>query len=219
MLARGVSLARLSCLSLDTGSFSDACSNFRMLLDREMTIRHLEAHNQYEDFAKAFYAEIYHRAGEGLNDTQLRKGYTSSDLEESKQIMELIRTKYFESKAPKKPGYYWKRPPTQQLADKCSKGIASGSDDATLKQTMRVYDLGNGSVHPRLRDMIQPEDSGISAEDLKSLILVTLGGLATFGLSLFEESAPLVGKIEQVILQPPSGTSLLDILRDTPTPC
>ena len=218
MLARGVSLARLSCLSLDTGSFSDACSNFRMLLDREMTIKYLEAHNQYEDFAKAFYAEIYHRAGEGLNDTQLRKGYTPSDFEESKQIMELIRTKYFDSKAPKKPGYYWKRPPTQQLADTFSKGIASRSDDATLKQTMRVYDLGNGSVHPRLRDMIQPEESGISAEDLKGLILVTLGSLATFGLSLFEESAPLVGKIEQVILHPPSGTSLLDILRDTPTP-
>ena len=126
--------------------------------------------------------------------------------------MELIRIKYFDSKAPKKPGHYWKRPPTQQLADEFSRGIASRSDDATLKQTMRVYDLGNGTVHPRLRDMIQPEDSDISAEDLRNLILVTLGGLARFGLSLFERSAPLVGEIEQVILRPPSGTSLLDIL-------
>ena len=212
MLARGVSLARLSCLSLDTGSFSDACSNFRMLLDREMTLKHLEAHNQYEDFAKAFYAEGYHRAGEGLNDPQLRKGYTPSDLEDSKQLMELIRMKYFDGKAPKKPGHYWKRPPTEQLADEFSRGIASRSDDATLKQTMRAYDLGNGTVHPRLRDMIQPEDSDISAEDLRNLILVTLGGLARFGLALFERSTPLVGEIEQVILQPPSGTSLLDTL-------
>ena len=218
MLARGVTLARLSCLSLDTGSFSDACSNLRMLLDREMTIRYLEAHNQYDGFAKAFYAEIYHRAGEGLNDEQLRKGFTSSDLEESKQIMDLIRRDHFDNKAPKKPGYYWKRPTTQQLADEFAKGNASGSDEATHKQIMRVYDLGNGSVHPRLRDMIQPEESGISTEDLRCLILVTLGGLTIFGLSLFEESASLVGEIEHVILHPPSVTSLLDMVLDTPTP-
>ena len=73
MLARGVSLARLSCLSLDLGSFSDACSNLRMLLERDLTIRYVEAHNQYEDFAKAFYAEIYHGANKRLNDQQLRE--------------------------------------------------------------------------------------------------------------------------------------------------
>ena len=218
MLARGVTLARLSCLSLDTGSFSDACSNLRMLLDREMTIRYLEAHNQYEDFAKASYAETYHRAGEGINDKQLRKKFTPSDLEESKQMMELIRKEYFDNKPPKKPGTYWKRPTTQQLADQFAKEIASGPDEATHKHIMRVYDLGNGSVHPKLLDIIQPEESDISAEDLRSLILVTLGSLAMFGLSLFEESFPLVGKIEQVILQPPSVTSLLDMVRGTPTP-
>ena len=211
MLARGVSLARLSCLSLDMGSFSDACSNYRMLLDRDMTIRYLEAHNQYEDFAKAFYAGIYHRAGEGLNDKQLRKGLTPSNSKDSKQSMELIRRKYFDNKAPKKPGHYWKPPHTQHLADEIAKGVASGSDDAMQKQTMRAYDLGNGSVHPQLRDMIQPEESDISAEDLRNLILVTLGRLAMFGLSLFEVSYPLVSKIEQVILQTPSDTSLLDM--------
>ena len=47
---------------------------------------------------------------------------------------------------------------------------------------------------------------------------VALGGLTIFGLSLFEESAPFVGAIEQVILQPPSVASLLDMVRDTPTP-
>ena len=218
MLARGVSLARLSCLALDMGSFSDAFSNYRMLLDREMTIRYLEARNQYEDFAKALYAGIYHRAGEGLNDKRLRKGLTPSALKDSKQTMALIRTEYFDNKAPKKPGHYWKPPHTQQLADEIAKGIASGSDDATQKQTMRVYDLGNGSVHPQLRDMIQPEESDISAEDLRSLILVTMGGIAMFGLSLFEDSYPLVGEIEHVMLRPPSGTSLLEMARDTPTP-
>ena len=217
MMARGVSLARLSCLSLDMGSLSDACSNYRMLLDRDMTIRYLEVHNQYEDFAKAFYAGIYHRASSGLNDNQLREGYTPSDLKDSKQTMELIRRKYFDNKAPKKPGYYWKPPHTQQLADEFAKGVASGSNDATHKQTMRAYDLGNGSVHPQLRDLIQPEESDISAEDLRGLILVTLGDIAMFSLSLFEESCPLVGEIEQVFLQPPSGASLLDMARATPT--
>lgn len=218
MLARGVSLARLSCLSLDMGSFSDACSNLRMLLDREMTIRYIEAHDEYDDFAKAFYAETYHRVNDGLNDEQLRRGYSSSGLDEAKQIMEFIRSQHFDNKAPKKPGSYWKRPQTQQLTDEFTKRISWGSDEATRKSTMGVYDLGNGSVHPRLMDVIQPEESDIAPEDLRSLILITLGGLAMFGLALFEESSSLVGRIEQVILQPPSVTSLLDMVRHFPTP-
>ena len=212
MLARGVSLARLSCLSLDLGSFSDACSNLRMLLERDLTIRYVEAHNQYEDFAKAFYAEIYHGANERLNDEQLRESYAFGDWEECKRMMELIRTKYFDNRAPKKPGSYWKRPRTDQLADEFFEGTAWGSDDATRKKTLLVYDLGNRSVHPSLMDMIQPEESDLAPETLRGLILVTLGSLAMFGLSLFDELGPLVGQIEQVILHPPSTASLLDLV-------
>ena len=202
MLARGVSLARLSCLSLDVGSFSDALSNYRMLLEREMTLKYLEANNQYESFAQAFYAEVYHRASEGINDYDLRKSCSHEDLEKSKDLMKLIRSKYFDNKSPKLPGSYWKRPMFETL-----------TDETVRKEALRVYDLGSGSVHPRLRDMIQPEESDISAEDLRSLILVTLGGIAIFGLSLFEESSPLAGEIDEIILQPPSGTSLLDMVR------
>lgn len=212
MLARGVSLARLSCLSLDMGSFSDACSNLRMLIERDMTIRYLETHKQYDDFAKAFYAEIYHRAGESLNDEQLRGSYKFGHLEASRQMMEIIRKQYFDNKAPRKPGHYWKRPRTEQLADEFAKSTDWGADDATRKNTMRVYDLGNKSVHPSLRDMIQPEESDLAPETLRGLILVTLGSLTMFGLSLFDESVPIVGRIEQVILHPPSATSLLDLL-------
>ncbi len=212
MLARGITLARLSCLSLDLGSFSDACSNLRMLLERDMTIRYLEAYQQYEDFAKAFYAEMYHRAGESLNDKRLREDYTPRAQKENKQTMALIRRKYFDNKAPRKPGHYWKRPNTQLLADEFTKSKGWGPDDGTRNNTMRVYDLGNGSVHPRLRDMIQPEESDLAPETVRGLILVTLASLTMFGLSLFDESASLVGQIEQVILHPPSATSLLDLL-------
>ena len=215
MLARGVSLARLSCLSLDMGSFSDAYSNFRMLFEREMTIRYLEAKNQYEGFAKAFYAEIFILAGESLNDQQLRQGSSSipSDLEQYKQIREFIRREHFDNKRPKEPKVYWSRPTSKQLADEYAKGMAWKPEEAMYKKTMRVYNLGNQSVHPRLRDLIQPEESDISAEDLRSLILLTLGGLAMFGLSLFEESSPLVSKIEEIIAHPPSGISIFEMLQ------
>ena len=118
MLARGISLARLSCISMACGSFSDAFSNYRMLLEREMTLKHIEAKNHFEAFAQAFYAEIYHRAGQGLNDGDLRKGYSQAELENSKAMMETIRKTYFDSKPPKTPGAYWRRPKFEDLIDK-----------------------------------------------------------------------------------------------------
>ena len=202
MMARGVSLARLSCLSLALGSFSDGFSNYRMLLEREMTLKYLETNYQYEAFAKAFYSEIYHRAGKGLNDGDLRSDYSQNDLEASKNMMELIRTKYFNNKSPKVPGAYWKRPTTEELVDK-----------TVRKEALRVYDLGNRSVHPQLRDMVQPGESDIPPELLMDLIVMTLGDLSMFGLSLFADSYALAGKIEKIILQPPSGTSIPDMVQ------
>ena len=195
MMARGVSLARLSCLSLGLGSLSDAFSNYRMILEREMTLKYLEANNQYEAFAQAFYAEVYHRAGKGLNDEDLRKGYSHDDLEKSKNMMKLIRTKYFDNKPPNAPGSYLKLPKFEKLVGETER-----------KEAERAYDLGSRNVHPQLRDMIQSEESDISFEELMVLTVTTLGALSTFGLSLFAESDPLAGEIERVILQSPSGT-------------
>ena len=169
MMARGVSLARLSCLSLALGSFSDAFSNYRMLLEREMTLKYLEANDQYEAFAKAFYSEAYHRASKGLNDGDLRKNYSQNDLEESKKTMALIRAKYFGNEPPKAPGAYWTRPKTEELADK-----------SVRKEELRAYDLGSRSVHPQLRDMVQPEEADIAPEALMDLIVTTLGGVSIF---------------------------------------
>ena len=201
MLARGVSLARLSCLSLALGSFSDAFAIYRMLFDRELILRYLEAKNKYEAFAKAFYAEIYQLANKGINDEQLRGASTSSGVEEAKRMMELIRMRYFDNKAPNAPGHYWKRPHTEKLAEEFANGIDSTPDGTTRKQAVRAYDMGNKCVHPRLRDLLQPEDTDISPEELRSLILTTLGGLAMFGLSLFEETSPLIHEIQDIVVQ------------------
>ena len=203
VMARGVSLARLSCISMACGSFSDAFSNYRMLLEREMILKYIEAKNQYEAFAQAFYAETYHRAGQGLNDGDLRKGYSQAELQNSKTMMEIIRKTYFDNKPPKASGAYWRRPKFEDLVDK-NMG----------KAALRVYDLGSQSVHPQLRDMIQPEDPDIAPEVVMNLIVTTLGDLAGFGLSLFAESRPLTDKIEMLVLQPPSDASILDMLID-----
>ena len=64
---------------------------------------------------------------------------------------------------------------------------------------MRVYDLGNRSVHPQLMDMLQPEDSDISPEVLRGLILTTLASTSIFGLSRFKESSPLSNEIERQV--------------------
>ena len=204
MLARGVSLARQSCIALAVGSFSDAFANYRMLFERELVLRYLEANNQYEDFANAFYAGIYHMAGKGISDEQLRPLYHAGELENSKQIMGYIREHFFDRRAPKGPGHYWNPPHTDQLAEEFAKGVFGESDGATRKQAVRAYDIGNKCVHPRLRDMLQPKDSDISAEELRELILITLIGLTTFGLSLFEDSSRLGSDVEKVVLNAPA---------------
>ena len=207
MLVRGISLARLSCLSLAIGSFSDAFANYRMLMDRGMVLSYLESHNQYKAYAQSFYANIYHQAGDLLNNGQLRQDYPPAVADESKRIMAYLRKTHFGGKAPHKPGHYWKPPHTDSLAEEYAKVIAMNLEGGTHTKVMRVYDLGNKSVHPRLMDMIQPESSDISAEDLRGFILATLVALATFGLSLFPESAQLADKVQEIFNGPPSGTS------------
>ena len=94
MMARGISLARISCLALATGSFSDMFSSFRMLLDRLITLKYLEGNDQYEEFAKFSYADFYHQINSRLNDGELRKSYTPDDIKNYKDMMALIRGKF-----------------------------------------------------------------------------------------------------------------------------
>ena len=199
MLARAVSIARFACLSLALGSVSDAFANYRMLIEREMTLLYLEEKNEYEEFAQAFYAEIYQRGNRGLNATDLRASFTAEELENSKDIMDLIRTKYFDGYPPRSPGHYWTRPTSESLADVYARKTSVGPDDPSYRRMMRVYDLGNRSVHPQLRDMLQPEDSDISPEDIRGLILTTLASTSIFGLSRFKESSGLSNEIEKQV--------------------
>ena len=186
MMVRGINLARLTCFSLAFGSFSDAFANYRMLLDRHLTLLYLDSNNQYEDFAKAFYAEKYHRVSKGINDEELRKGYSLKQINESKQMMYIIRKTYFNGNPPNAPGHYWKPPTTQQLADEYVNSTKFEPETIESKEILRVYDLGNKSVHPQLRDMLQPEDSDIEYEDLTDLTLLTVSDISKFGLSRFE---------------------------------
>ncbi len=200
MLARAVSLARFACLSLALGSLSDAFANYRMLIEREMTLVYLDEKGEYQEFAQAFYSEIYQRANKGLNATELRASFTAEELENSKDIMGLIRTKYFDGYAPKSPGHYWTRPTSELLADVFASKTSSGPDDPSYRRMMlRVYDIGNRSVHPQLRDMLHPEDSDISPEVLRGLILTTLASTSIFGLSRFRESSHLSKEIEKQV--------------------
>ena len=171
MMARGVSIARLSFFSLACGSFSDTFSNYRMLLERQLVLRHLDANNRYDAFAKSYYAEIYQRAGKGLSDEQLRKGHSPEQIEEAKRMMALIRTKYFNGNPPHAPGHYWKLPRSEDLADEYADGADSESESARRKEILRVYDLGNRNVHPQLRDMLQPEETDMTYEILSNVVL------------------------------------------------
>ena len=199
MMARGASLARMSCLALATGSLSDAFSGYRMLLDRLITLRYLEDNNQYEAFAKFSYADLYHRINSRLDDGELRESYTSGEIKQYKEMMALIRKKFFPDSHPRKPQHYWKPPYTKDL-------VASAlANDGGLqqKQTSQVYELGNRSVHPWIRDLIQPEDSDITPQEFMRLILITAADLSVFGLSLHSATAPLADEVKRIALDTP----------------
>lgn len=188
-MARGVMLARLSILSLAIGSHSDALSNYRMLLERERTIKLLEKKAEYDEFEKAYFAKLYYSAANGLSNEELGPYYSSTERQNSKEMMRLIRDKYFGGKTPKNPGDYWKTPQAKELTDE--------PKNPTVE---RLYDLGSRSVHPSPRDMIEPQESDIAADDLLGLVLTTLGELSRFTLSLFQETLHLVSMLEETIL-------------------
>ena len=212
MMARGISLARMSCLALATGSFSDTFSSYRMLLDRLITLKFLEDKNQYEEFAKFSYADFYHRINSRLNDGELRESYSSGEIKHYREMMALIRKKFFQDSPPRKPQHYWKPPYTADL-------VASAlADDAGLgqKQTSQVYELGNRSVHPWVRDLIQPEDSDITPQDFMRLILITAADLSVFGLSLHPATAPLTDEVKRIVLDTPQqGIPIWDLVANT----
>ena len=135
MLARSINLARMSCLALATGSFSDTFSSYRMLLDRLITLKYLEANDQYEEFEKFSYADLYQRINSRLNDGELRESYTSSEIKQYREMMALIRTKFFQDSHPRKPQHYWKPPYTNDL-------VASAlANDGGLQQKRNVTGL------------------------------------------------------------------------------
>ena len=214
MLARGVSIARLSYFALACGSLSDAFSNYRMLLERLLLLRYLDSNDEYDAFSKAFYAEIYRRASQGLSDQQLRSEYDRTQIEENTHTMDAIRAEYFDDQQPKAPGRYWRRPESNEFAAQYVSAGVSLSKSAQGKMIQRAYELGNQAVHPRLMDMAQPEDSDLSYEDMLNVVLVTLAELTEFGLSLFEVTSALAGRVQEIMTQPiHAGAPLIVVVK------
>lgn len=199
MMARGISLSRMSCLALATGSFSDAFASYRMLLDRLITLKYLESNGQYEAFAKYSYAQLFHRVGSQLNDGEFRDNSTSGEINSQKEWMALIRRDFFEGTSPHKPEHYWKPPYTADLVA----SALSGDDSLRKKQVSYIYELGNRSVHPWVRDLIQPEDSDIASEDLMGMILITAADLSAFGLSLHPVTSILQDEVYRIVTDTP----------------
>ena len=199
MMARGITLARMSCIAMATGSISDAFSIYRMLLDRLITLKYLDEKDQYEEFANFSYADLYHSLNSRLNDSELRESYSSGEIKAYRDMMTLIRDKYFQGRPPRKLQSYWKPPQTKDLV------ATAFANDGELqqKQGAQIYELGNRSVHPWLRDLIQPEESDINPQSFMELTMVTAADLSVFGLSRHPVSAPLTGLVEKVALVPP----------------
>lgn len=199
MIARGITLARMSCVAMATGSFSDAFSIYRMLLDRLITLKYLDKNDQYEAFANFSYADLYHSLNSRLNDSELRESYSSGEIKAYRDMMALIRDKYFEGRPPRKPQSYWTPPQTKNLV-----ATAFANDgDRQQKQASQIYELGNRSVHPWVRDLIQPEESDINPQGFMALTMVTAADLSVFGLSRHPVTAPLAGLVERIVLVPP----------------
>lgn len=202
MLARSVCIARLSYFALACGSLSDALSNYRMLLERYLLLRYLESNDHYDAFAKAFYAEMYRRAIQGVSDQQLRSEYDQKAIDDGKKTMALIRAEHFDGKQPKAPGRYWKRPESNELVAQYVRADGPLSESARGKMLLRAYELGNQAVHPRLRDLVRPEDSELSYEDMLNAVIVTLAELTEFGFSLFQVTSALAGRVQEIMTQP-----------------
>ena len=212
MMARGIHIARMSCLALATGSFSDAFSSYRMLLDRLITLKYLENNDQYEAFAKFSYAGLYHQINSRLDDGDLRESYTSGETKQYKEMMALIRKKFFQDSPPRKPQHYWKPPYTNDLVS----SALENDGGLQQKQTSQVYELGNKSVHPWVRDLIQPEDSDITPQDVMGLILITTAHLSVFGLSLHSATIALADEVKRIAIDTPQrGIPIWELVADT----
>ena len=199
MMGRGIHLARLASISLAMGSFSDSCAIFRMLQDRLITIRHLDSNDQYEAFANYSWAKVYHLLLDRLNDAELRGSWTLQEIEHFKGLMTVIRKEHFQNKAPHRPQHYWKPLSTKELIE----SMWTNRDSLYRKKELHLYELGNRSVHPWIKDLLQPEETDMSALDFMSLIFITSANLSEFCLSRHPKTSHLAEEIGAIVSQTP----------------
>lgn len=205
MMTRSVSMARTSCWAMATGSPMDSLACYRMIFERALLLQYLEKNNQYEGFEKYCWAEAYFWLGDAMASPLWRRQASPEEIRSFKERQSVIRNKHFDGKAPKKPKAYWNQPSTGEMAKTFSLFAPYEEMDSNgeLRRAMeRLYELGSKAVHPRIGDLLEPEELGWSGDsrECMSLIVMALASVTMFGLSRHEKTIPLTNSIANLLI-------------------
>ena len=206
MMARGLTLARTACLAMAIGSPMDALACYRMLFDRALTLQFLDKNNQYAEFERFCWAEVYFWSDEGLSFPMWRDQATSREVQSHKDRQAVIKEKYFGGAVPKMANTYWKAPNSEELVRAFSLhplGLPEPEDSDVSRAMKRLYQLGSKAVHPRIGDMVETEELGWSEDsrECMSLVLMALTSLTAFGLSRHSGTEFLANEIANLVIK------------------
>lgn len=206
MMARGLTLTRTACLAMAFGSPMDALACYRMLFDRALTLQFLDKNNQYSDFERFCWAEVYFWLDEALSLPTWRDQATSKEVQSNKDRQATIKEKYFDGAVPKMANTYWKAPNSAELVRTFSLhllGLPEPEGSDVSKAMKRLYELGSKAVHPRIGDMVETEELGWSEDsrECMSLVLMALTCLTAFGLSRHSGTEFLVNEIANLAIK------------------
>ena len=80
---------------------------------------------------------------------------------------------------------------------------AEMDDNGELRRAMEgLYELGSKAVHPRIGDLLEPQELGWSedSEECMSLVVMALASVTMFGLSKHEKTRPLSHAIASMLI-------------------
>ena len=205
MMTRSLSLARTSCWAMATGNPMDSLACYRMIFERALLLQYLDKNHQYEGFERFCWAEGYFWLADALASQIWRNQATEEAVQSFKDRQAVIRDKHFGGKTPKKPKQYWTQPKTNEMAEAFSlfAPYAEMDDNGELRRAMeRLYELGSKAVHPRIGDLLEPQELGWSedSEECMSLVVMALASVTMFGLSKHEKTRPLSHAIASILI-------------------
>ena len=205
MMTRGLSLARTSCWAMAMGSPMDSLACYRMIFERALLLQFLDKNIQYEEYEKYCWAEGYHWLGDAMASPMWRGQAAQEEVQSFKERRRVIKDKHFGGREPMKPKDYWKPPTTSKMVKAYSlfAPYAEMDDNGEVRRTMeRLYELGSKAIHPRIGDLLEPEELGWSgdSQECMSLVVMALASLTMFGLSRQEKTMPLSDAIANVLI-------------------